>query len=158
MFKAQNIFFLLLIISFLGCDKDGLETKPSIKISAYNPKDDVIQLSNNTQVIFAYSIELEFADKEGDIDDTLWIQKIIKNKGSVVDPNSSRPILIGLKKKVPEFSGNKRGNILYNFTPDDIKGADALSRDTICFRFMLKDKKNNKSDTITSKIIEVIKR
>ncbi len=158
MFKAQNIFFLLLVISILACDKDKLETKPSIKISAYNPKDDVIQLNNNNQQQFEYSIELEFADKEGDIDDTLWIQKVIKNKGTVVDPNRSDAIELGLKMKVPEFSGNKRGDIIYQFTPSDMRGRNSASRDTICFRFMLKDKKNNKSDTITSKTIEVIKR
>ena len=67
----QVIFLAFLLIFMMACNKDKLETKPSIKINSVSSN--FIPNGGNL------SVSMEFADKEGDISNSLFVQKIRTN-------------------------------------------------------------------------------
>ena len=67
-----NIFLLLAIpVIFYGCTKETYTSKPQISIKSINST----TLSTGSLLL----IDINFTDKEGDIQDTLWVQKVSKN-------------------------------------------------------------------------------
>lgn len=158
MFTIKNILFVLLVLSvgLTSCDKNKFTTKPQIKISKYAPDNGTIPVPQNSQNS-PFSIELSFTDKEGDISDTLWIQKVRTNKKplpSGTEPTISKP---GLKIKVPSFDGSRKGEIRYDFMYQGQLAPAGNENDTVYFRFVLKDLKGNISDTLDSKQIIILK-
>jgi hypothetical protein len=158
MFKVQNILFALFAVLLLGCDRDKLETKPKIKIVKYDPDTQVLNDPGNANG-FGYKIELEFGDKQGDTNDTLWIKKVRRSR--IPRNGISSSIFDSLRVGLPEeFPGTRRGNIIYTFDytqifDDSFRSQSPANkqRDTFYFRFMLKDRDGNTSDTINSRDI-----
>lgn len=151
--KKFLIAFASLII-LNACDKDKFETKPQIKIVSVNR--DVVEKNGSLQFL------LEFTDKEGDVDDSLFVIRQRLNRRS---PFTSRPSPYG----VPEFPNQSKGEIqvtlaynegiTFGISPLRIPGTnpEQFQPDTMRFKFVLKDKAGNVSDTATSKEIIVIR-
>jgi len=135
------------ILLMLACGKDKPETKPSIKIKSVSA--DVIPNGGSLYV------ELEFADKEGDINDTLYILKKRLNKKEVATIRDS------IARKVPDFPARSRGTIELTLdysnylvsaqSPPVVTPGPppTYEPDTVKMSFVIKDKANNKSDTVT---------
>src|ERR1700730_3444492 len=85
--------FLFLIIS--GCNKGKFQTRPSLKLKSTNGK---LVPINGVLVV-----ELEFTDKEDDVNDTLYVRKIRVNQKQVPTLRDS------FKLKVPDFPKNQKG-------------------------------------------------
>jgi hypothetical protein len=133
-----------MLLLLMACGKDTPETKPSIKFKSANTTD--VALNQNLFVT------LEFADKEGDISDTLFIirQRLNANGPLVKDP---------LPYVVPQFPKAQQGDLELNleyFTdltlqldPIRIPGSNPPENevDTLTLKFVLKDKAGNISDT-----------
>lgn len=144
------------ILLILACGKDKPATKPSIKIKSVSG--DVVPVNGN--LLFT----LEFTDKEGDVNDSLYVRKIRTN---TIPPVSGITVRDSFYIIIPDFPSKANGEILLNFdyqnylisaqeAPDDPNNPDPAVKiaDTLIFRFALQDKAGHTSDTVqTEKIV-----
>jgi hypothetical protein len=116
----------------------------------------------NSNVLYQGNVvtfQLNFTDKEGDIQDTLWVEKV-----SRTCPTTPGVQFIS-KNKVPNFTAtsNLDGKLEISFVYNaNVPGLSSIigcsnKNDTSYFRFWLKDKANNRSDTIASPDIILVK-
>lgn len=153
--KAKLLIVTLSLLGFAACSKDKFNTTPQLKFESVNTQtlypDQVIQF------------KLEYTDKEGDIQDTIYIEKITRNC-SASDFNG----LYALPTDVPRVK-NSKGELQITFAYGVNLGYPAIKEpacgtatnpinDSCVFRFALKDKANNVSDTVSSPEIVLIKR
>jgi hypothetical protein len=149
--KTKLLILLAIPALFYACKKDSFTTKPQISIKSISNT----TLHQGDLLLF----QLEFTDKEGDIQDTLWVQKISKKC-----PTSPGAQFLS-KNKVPDFTptSNLKGVLEFGYGYNaNIPGYSTISgcsnqNDTAYFKFWLKDKANNVSDTITSGDIVFLK-
>ncbi len=146
----RNTIIIIIIVGFIfsGCKKETFSTTPTLTYKSVN----TIQLKPD-QIIKFY---LNFTDAEGDVIDTLYIQKVSLNCAASNFSDKSR---------IPAFPTTKNlsGEILVSYSnginnPGYITVASRCDYNDSCyFRFMLKDKAGNKSDTVKSEIIVIYK-
>ena len=150
--KTKILILLVLAIPFLyfGCKKDTYTTKPQISVKSINKT----KLNLGDVLIF----QINFTDLEGDVQDTLWVQKVSRVCHSTpgVDFLSTN--------RVPNFDpiSNLKGIFEIGFTygvSGEYKTINGCpnKNDTCYFKFWMKDKANNKSDTITTENIVLLK-
>jgi len=146
------------ILLMLACGKDKPATKPSIKIKSLSPKE--------VQAGQPLSITLEFTDKEGDVNDSLYVRRDRLNiiPGDFGNKRTADSFYI----LIPDFPSKSTGEILLNLQYNGYL-ADAESPhadpsqpngkvpDSIQFRFALQDKAGNTSDTIKTEQIVIIR-
>lgn len=149
--KTKLLILFAIPAMFYACKKDTYTTKPQLSIKSINNK----TLSPGGLLLF----EINFTDKEGDIQDTLWVQKI-----SRTCPTTSGAQFIS-PNRVPNFSPtpNLKGilEIGYGYNTN-VQGYQTIAgcgikNDTAYFRFWLKDKAKNVSDTLVTENIVFIK-
>lgn len=148
--KAKLFIIGLITIALAACSKDQYSTKPQLTFKSVNG-------TTFAQGDFI-NFKIEFTDKEGDIQDTLWIAKV----SYTCDP--ANPIISPYQ--VPNFTASKnlKGefdisyvyNVLNAGYPYIGACADAARTDSCYFRFWLKDKGNHVSDTINSPTINLL--
>ena len=135
-------------IALLSCNKDKAATKPSIKITSLN--------GNFIPFGGTLVVEMDFTDKEGDISNTIFVQKIRKNI------RTTATIRDTFSLAVPSFPSKSSGEIQlaldYNNylvsainppkvgTPPNQRNED----DTLEIRFVLRDLAGNVSDTASA--------
>jgi len=140
------------LILVVACGKDKLATKPSIKLKSTSGS--FIPSGGG------FSAELEFADKEGDISNTLFIQKIRTNKKVVPTIRDTFSL------EVAEFNRTSRGNLRINLSyqnhlvsainPPNLGGNPPVYEDdSLIIRFVLRDLGGNVSDTVSTSAIVV---
>jgi hypothetical protein len=140
---------LTFIVIFVACDKGKFETKPTLKVESLST--DFVRKSEDLDVTFS------FTDKEGDVNDTLFVSRTRLNKRGIV----TRPTI---PYQIPDFPNSSKGEIVLRLSyasgltlgisPLSIPGqAGKFEPDTLLMRFILKDKANNKSDTATANVI-----
>ncbi len=129
-----------------GCSKDKFSTKPQLKYKSVNTN----QLVRGQVITFT----LSFTDAEGDISDSIFVQKI--------EPTCANSYFDAIYK-IPSFplSKNLQGDIevSYGYNVANfplLLGPQCMRNDTCYFRFVLKDKAQNKSDTATSEPIVIV--
>ncbi|MEJ7821243.1 MAG: hypothetical protein WKF85_02915 [Chitinophagaceae bacterium] len=145
----NSILFFLIILFFVSCKKDKFTTAPQLKYESSNKK----VFRSGDVIIF----NLSFTDAEGDFSDSaLYVEKF-------------EPKCIASRfsqfYKLPDFptSKDQSGNITvtygYNVSSlPPILGPQCVNRnDTAIFKFVLRDKANNKSDTVRSEPIVLIR-
>lgn len=140
----QYSLFAFAFLVLCSCGKDKLDTKPSIKIKSVS--------SNFVPNGFGLSVDLEFADKEGDISNSLFVQKTRTNVRTTATIRDTFSLI------VPEFTVTSRGNIRVNLTYQNHL-ISAISPpgtppnfddDTLTLRFVLRDLAGNVSDTASA--------
>jgi len=146
---STKILVTIIAFGFLaGCSKDKFTTKPQLEFKNVNTN----ELNRNEQLRFT----LQVTDSEGDIQDTLWVQEVVKNCPSAG---------FTTKYKVPEFTATPDFNgeiqICYAYGINlgcPIIGPTCSNNksDSATFRFWIKDKKNNVSDTISSDPVVIV--
>lgn len=149
--KTKISILFAIAVMFYACNKDTYTTKPQIKIKSINHT----VVSQGDLLLF----QLEFTDKEGDIQDTLWVQKISK-----ICPNENGVQFV-TPYRVPNFTptANLQGVLEFGYGYNaNVSGYETIrgctnKNDTATFKFWLKDKANNRSDTITSQAIVLLK-
>jgi len=141
---------IIAIVSFIffGCKKETFSSTPTLTYKSVN----TTQLYPDQIIKF----NLSFTDAEGDVIDTMYVQKVSLNcaASNFFD-----------RSPIPSFptSKNLSGEILVSYSnginnPGYITVASRCNyNDTCYFRFMLKDKANNKSDTVKSDVIVIYK-
>lgn len=140
--RYPTLISLFLVVLFAGCKKDNFSTTPSLKFESVNTK----ELQRQQSIRFT----LSFTDAEGDLSDTLVISKIASN---CVNSN-----FINAKYALPPFpSGkNQKGEIVVTYSYNDVSPKCPQKNDTAVFKFVLKDKAQNVSDTISSPQIIIV--
>ncbi|MDE3237207.1 MAG: hypothetical protein KGO81_14760 [Bacteroidota bacterium] len=141
---ATKISIVLLTCFLIGaCKKDQYTTRPQLTLKSVS--------STSLHQGDVLNFDIDFTDKEGDIQDSIWIQRI-----SSVCPGTFASIF---QYKMPDFSPTKdlKGTIsigfIYNVANDPYYpylGSCANKVDTSIFKFWLKDLGGHVSDTITS--------
>ena len=144
-----------IILLIVACSKDKFETKPTLKILSINGN--LIPPGNNSGLV----VDFEFTDKEGDVNDTLYVKKIRINQRQVPTLRDS------FKLKVPDFPNNTKGEIqltmdyqnylISAINPPMTGNPPQPEPDTLMIKFALKDKGNHISDTVTTGPIVVIR-
>lgn len=138
----------MLVIAVVAgaCDKNKFQTKPTLTLKSTNG--DIIPAGSGLVLNF------EFTDKEGDVNDTLYIKKIRINTVKVPTVRDSFAL------PVPTFPKNTQGEIqvtmehgfylvsAINPPRDPITGKN--HNDTLMMKFVLKDRAKNVSDTVTA--------
>jgi hypothetical protein len=149
--KLMSTKILLTIIAFgflAGCSKDKYATKPSLKFKKVSTN----VLSRNQSITFT----LEVTDAEGDLQDSIWVQEVVKNcaLGGITSryPMPEMPVLKNL-------SGDIQICYSYGINLDcpAIREPQCRNRnDSATFRFWIKDKAKNVSDTVTSSQVVIL--
>ena len=148
------LYVAALLTLAIACNKDKLETTPSLKLKSVNSS--VIPVGGNLIV------QLDFADKEGDISDTIFVKKIRMNR--IVVPT----IRDSFELQVPAFPDRSRGiielelkyqnHLLSAINPPSSGGSPPnLHDDTLVFKFVLRDKAKHLSDTVTTGQIVIVR-
>ncbi len=141
------LFSILLITIFTGCKKDKFGSKPTLKFKSVN----TTVLSQHQLIQFT----LSFSDAEGDLNDSMFVQKI---EPTCFNSNNEGTYII------PDFpeSTNQKGDLIVTFgnNPNNPAyfnmSAQCQRNDTAVFRFVIKDKSNHVSDTVSSPPIIII--
>jgi len=156
--KAKILIVLGIIALLAACNKDKFTTKPQLTFESFNT--DV--LPYNSDLI----ITLKYTDKEGDIQDSIYVERLALNCTDTVKAHYRIP------QEVPKMR-NSEGEIVISYSyggdfppfpligdpkcglnqPDSIK-----INDTCIYRFALKDLAGNISDTISSPPFVILKR
>lgn len=147
-----KILLTLLVASILGaCAKDKYSTRPQLKFKDINAK------TFRQGDVVAFTIEV--TDAEGDIQDSIWIEKKTRNC------TSNNTLL--LKYRMPQFSGTKNlkadinATFIYNVTNGDypiiVRSTCNNQNDSATMRFWIKDKGGNVSDTAVSDAFVLLK-
>jgi hypothetical protein len=141
------LFYSILILFVCACNKDKFQTKPQLTVKTSS---DIIVAKNS-----GLEVLLEYTDKEGDVDDTLYIKKERLNL------RTTTTIRDLLKIKVPEFPNRDKGEfqVLLDYQNYLISALNPPLNepDTLNLKFVLKDKAGNVSDTVTLSNVIVIR-
>ena len=146
----QILTYSCIVLALVACDKDKFETKPKLEVESLST--DFVPRNQDLR------ITLSFTDKEGDVDDSLYVIRTRTNKRGPFTPvNPSR-------YKIPEFPNQSEGEIeltlpyslgLTSGFSSVIAPGNPPTRepDTLILKFVLKDKAKNVSDTATANVI-----
>lgn len=152
MFRKSAWLVGLTLVTLVSCNKDKLATKPSLKLKSFGPA----LVSNGGSL----KIDLEFADLEGDISDTIYVEKIRINKQSTPTVRNI------LELAIPAVPNPTRGNIILTLgfqvhlvsaiNPPVISlNPLVVENDSLILKMSLRDQAGNYSDTLTSPLIVV---
>jgi hypothetical protein len=155
MFMQKPVIFLAgLLLVLIACGKNKYNTKPSLTLKSIS--------SNPLAVGQPLIFDFEFTDKEGDISDSIFLKKIRVNQVQVpvIEPDT-----FGFP--VPSFPEKPKGDITlsldYNLhvvaalNPPTQGNPPTPVPDTLVFKFVLRDKAGNVSDTVTTAPIAVFR-
>lgn len=137
-----------------ACSKDKFTTKPQLKFKS------VSSTSLNQGDVLEF--KLQVTDKEGDIQDSIWFQRISKVcKGEGANELSDIPSPYAMPKFDSRTDVN--GEITMTFSYNSIGtgypslGGCGFRADTSVFRFWIRDNGQHVSDTISSPPITFLK-
>jgi hypothetical protein len=133
----------------LSCGKDKFTTAPQLKYKSVN----TTKLKRGEIIEF----KLSFTDKEGDLQDNLFIQKVVPRceKDTTFKIQWPLPVFPTSKNTEGEITVTYAYGIVGNYPP--IGEPKCGENDTCYFRFVLKDKAQNISDTVQSETIIIYK-
>ena len=140
------IFIISLATLFVACDKDKFETKPKLEIKDYSSRE--IRQGQSLR------IRSNYYDKEGDLSGAPVIG--ILRRLNLVPLPSGQDKVDTIRNILPEFPEKDNGEISFEL-PFDFLKESLTENDTLMFRFAVEDLAGNKSDTVTSDRIIVIR-
>lgn len=137
------------LLIFSACNKNKFSTRPQLSFESMSTN---VLAPGNT-----ITFTLKYTDKEGDIQDSLYVEKITKNC-----EQSDFTAYYKISDQVP-VQQNSEGEILVTYgyltgqAIPEIKGPVCLENDTCVMRFVLRDKQKNASDTVTTPQLVILK-
>lgn len=149
----NTVLFSIIILLLISCKKNKYTTKPQLKYESVNGK-----VFRSGDVI---TFTLSFTDAEGDLisDSALYVKKF--------EPRCPASNFAQYYPLPNDFTPGKdqAGEILvtYGYNSSDpritqqILGPRCAKNDTCVFKFVLRDKEKNRSDTVTSEAIVLIR-
>lgn len=146
--KAKLLFLFLFTAALAGCKKDKYQTTPTLSLKAVTVGG--IQDAAGT-IGSTIEFEIEVTDKEGDVEDSIFIDKI---DATLRCPGNN---LIRDVYKIPDYPNESNQKVLFKvrYATINVLGYALLGgascpprKDTSYFRFIVSDKAGNKSDTL----------
>jgi hypothetical protein len=146
-------FVCLFSVIVIACNKDKFQSKPQLTVKSTSDK--IIPPNGNFHIVF------EYTDKEGDIGDSLFYQKVRVNVRTVPLSNSKVDTLrYFLPGPVPGFPDKNTGEfdvlipydpLVFAITPLNVPGTNPpkLESDSLTLRFAISDRAGNHSDTVS---------
>ena len=139
--------WLALVITFgmIACDKDKFETVPQLELKSRNT--DIVPVNGTLR------LNIEFRDKEGDVNDSLLI---VRQRLNVRGPLQLPPSPYG----IPDFPKTDKGEfevsldyqfgLVFGLPPLRIPGSNPVKNeiDTLRLKIVARDNAGNKSDTL----------
>jgi hypothetical protein len=151
--NTKILLTVLVAIGLSACEKNEFNTKPILKFRSVNTK--VVPINGTL------SFEFEVTDKEGDITDTLWLKKIRLNKRVTPTIRDSffliLPEVTKIQKAFVNVDLTYTNYLVSARTPPTSGNPPKVEPDTLLFKFVLRDKAKNASDTFTSEPIVIIR-
>ncbi len=146
----NTIVIALLSLIFTSCGKDKFTTVPQLKFKSADKSVD-----NPLKAEQKINFKLSFTDAEGDVD-SIFIKKITPYCANTIF-KSDQSLPIDFK-----VTNGKEGDLLVSFGHRVVNFpgvGDPLCgfNDTCTFRFVIKDKAKNVSDTVYSDKVVIIK-
>ena len=138
--KRLIALFILCLLTVVACKKDKFTTKPQLEFKRVN--------THNVPVGGLFTFTIAFTDKEGDISDSIWIEEIASTCAASYTL---------AHYKIPDFPSktNEEGEFSISFVNNQFidgyvawPGPQCQRPDTAIFRFWMRDKAGNFSDTI----------
>lgn len=131
----------------LACGKERFETKPQLEVKSVS--------SYTVPVNGGLQINLEFRDKEGDVDSMLYVVRHRLNQRHTSPIEN--PLVI--RYTIPSFPDKPKGEFELNLgyidpltfsnPAIDLPGSNQKEADTLLLKFYVKDAKGNVSDTVS---------
>jgi len=148
--KKLLLLASVLIVLF-ACNKDKYQSTPQIKIKSVSS--DIVPLGSGLEVV------LSFTDKEGDVDDSVFVRKVRLNQ------KVANTLFDTLKYKIPEFPSHSSGdisifldnNVIQSAQPPPSNGSGGNMPDTLKIWFSVTDKGGHKSDSVSTGTIVVLR-
>jgi hypothetical protein len=146
----KNIIFIIIAsVLITACGKDKFNTKPTLTYKGVNEK----TIYKNSDL----KIELNATDAEGDLTDSLIVLKRVRNcSGGNRNDKYALPIFpVKTKLNINILVAYKYGQTASSY-PGLNGPLCGTKNDSCVFRFVLKDKAGNLSDTVTTPEIVII--
>ncbi len=140
------VLLLILSAGLFSCSKDKFKTNPSLEITGYKSK----TVGRNDALI----INLRFTDKQGDLTSGSFVYIPTRLNARPLPPLI--PDYDSVKLVVPTFPDHSDGTFQLNLPWLNVHKSD-IENDTIKMRFVLVDRAGNKSDTVTSDRLVILK-
>ena len=137
---------LILSMGLFACNKGKFKTNPSLEITGYKEK----TVTRTGSLI----INLRFTDKQGDLPNGAFVYIPIRLNARPLPPLI--PNYDSVKLVVPTFPDNSDGTFQLNLPWINIHKSD-IENDTIKMRFVVVDRAGNKSDTVNSDQLVILK-
>lgn len=145
------VFSSLALLLFVACNKDKYQSKPTIEIKSVDPTTVPI----NTPLV----IDLDYTDKEGDIADSIFVKKIRINQKKLKTLRDS--FALALPGDAPDKpKGTIRLTLDYNnyvTSAENPGNPPNAAPDSLIFRIVLMDKAKNKSDSVETGLVVVLR-
>lgn len=143
----KYFFFIFCFALLFACNKDKFETKPTLTIKSYNFK----ELPRNQPLV----VTLEYTDKQGDL-----------GGGTVVySPKrlNRRPLPSNIPNyqdstgvTIPVYANEPKAEVDVRIPYNTLHRSDT-ENDTIVVRFYFIDKAKNRSDTVTTDQLVILR-
>lgn len=144
--KLSLVILIAVLAVQASCNKDKFKTEPQIEIKSYNRK----VVGNGQQL----TIRLRFTDKEGDLADGKFVYIPIRLNQRPLPPTI--PNYDSVRLAIPTFPDDNDGDFVLDLAWINLHKSD-LENDTIFMRFVAVDRAGNKSDTIDSDQLVILK-
>lgn len=143
--NTKILLIVILTALLSACSKNAYNTTPTLKLTSVNTN---VVPFNGTLVV-----NLKVTDKEGDVTDTLFVRKVRINKRTTATVRDSFAL------KIPDAPNSPDGTIEVDLNYQNylISATSPIENDTLLFKFALKDKGKNISDTVTTEPIVIIR-
>ena len=140
------IAFLITACAIAACSKDKFKTVPQVSIDSYNTK-----VVGTDQTL---NINVKFTDKEGDLSNGKFVYIQQRTNLRPPPPNTGYPDSV--INTIPTFPDNTQGDFQVSLPWRFLHLSD-LENDTLVFRFVVVDRAGNKSDTLNSDQIVILR-
>jgi len=143
--KARIIIAVVVAFAIVSCGKDKFQTVPQLKLKSRNT--DIVPLNGSLR------LNVEFTDKEGDVNDSVLI---VRQRLNVRGPVQ----LAASPYKIPSFPTTDKGEfeitleyqfgLVFGLAPLRVIGSNPVRNevDTLRLKIVARDKAGNKSDTL----------
>lgn len=145
MLMKRQILTFLSIIFIVSCGKDTFQSKPQLTLKSVSST--IIPVGTDLQ------IRMRLTDKEGDFVDTIWVSKVTTR---CVISNFKDSLIYRIPDDAPR-TRNFDGDVFISFSYPVELQPRCTRPDTAVFSFWMKDKKGNRSDTVKTPPIIILR-
>lgn len=142
---TKRLIALCIVCTIFSCGKETFQSKPQLRIKSIS--------GNVVPVGSDLVIKMRLTDKEGDFKDTIWVKKATTrcSQSNFIDS-----FLYRIPPETPR-SNNFDGEVQVTFAYAIELQPRCNRNDTATFSFWMKDNKGNKSDTVKTAPIIILR-